>query len=124
MKIEAAILRGQSALIGIGGPGASSTAPPATHPRCDEQHCAQDVPLRRPALLRGTLSSLRYQTLQNAPVARANTAPPGQDSTDSQLAGELRENFGELHAFLKQGRLTQSSLRQLAAQKLEGEHCA
>lgn len=88
---------------------------------CDDQRVSWDVQPRQRALCRGTLSSLRYQALQVAPVDRANTTPPGQHSTDSQLASELDKHFGELHSFLKEGRLTQSSLRRIAAQELVGD---
>ncbi|NVZ22330.1 hypothetical protein [Pseudomonas costantinii] len=120
MKIEGAIPRGQpTTMDGVEVRWASP--PPVVYPPSDDQYARQDVPPRRPALLRGTLSSLRYQALQNAPATRANTAPPGPNSTDSQLAGELERNFGELHSFFKDGRLTQSSLRQLAAETLLGD---
>ncbi|MFL1546740.1 hypothetical protein [Pseudomonas sp. O39] len=120
MKIDGAIPCGQPTT--MGGPEARWVSPPPVfHPPCGAQYATPDLPVRRPALLRAGLSSLRHQTLQNAPTARANTTPPGPTSTDSQLAGELERHFGDLHAFLKEGRLTQSSLRQIAAQALTGE---
>lgn len=88
---------------------------------CDEQRITWDLPQRSSTMCRGALSSLRYQALQNAPVIRANTTPPGQHSSDSQLASELDKNFGELHSFFRDGRLTQSSLRSIAAQALAGD---
>ncbi|KAF2406845.1 hypothetical protein SAMN04490179_4684 [Pseudomonas antarctica] len=120
MKIEGAIPRGQATAMAVSETHWVSPPPIVPSP-CDDQFAAPDVAPRRPALLRATLSSLRYQALQNAPTARANTTLPGPNSTDSQLAGELQKNFGELHAFVKDGRLTQSSLRQIAAQALGGE---
>lgn len=99
-----------------------STKPaPIAHVPCDQQSIAWDVRPRQPGLRRGALSSLRYHALQSAPITRANTTPPGKHSTDSQLASELDKNFGELHAFFRDGRLTQSSLRSIAAQELAGD---
>ncbi len=85
-----------------------------------EQPISWEVPPGPRGACRAGLSSLRYQALQIAPVDRVNTTPPGQHSTDSQLAGELYKDFGELHPFLKDGCLTQSSLRRIAAQPLTG----
>lgn len=120
MKIDGAVSRGQP--ITLGEPEVRwASAPPVVRAASEMRYAPQDEPPRRPSPMRGTLSSLRYQALQNAPTARANTAPPGPNSTDSQLAGELEKHFGDLHAFLKDGRLTQSSLRQIAAQTLGGE---
>lgn len=93
---------------------------PIAHVPCDEQRIAWDVPPRQPGR-RGASSSLRYHALQRAPDTRANTTPPGKHSTDSQLASELDKNFSELHSFFKDGRLTQSSLRSIAAQELAGD---
>ncbi|MBW1249555.1 hypothetical protein [Pseudomonas tolaasii] len=118
MKIESAI-HGQRMI--MGAPEARLAVPAVVHPSCDDQSLQPGTPARRPAVLRGALSSLRYQALQNPPVARADTTPPGPTTSDSQLAGELAKHFGELHAFLKGGRLTPSSLRQVAAQALTGE---
>ena len=120
MKIEGAIPRGQPMIISAPEVRRAS-APPVFQPPCVEQFAPREVPPRASAAMRATLSSLRYQTLQNAPVARVNTTPPGPNSTDSQLASELEKHFGELHAFFKEGRVTQSSLRQIAAQALRGE---
>ena len=120
MKIEGALLRAQP--IGVGGPEVCRVLSPRVfHSPGDEPFATRDLPSQRPVLWRGGLSSLRQQALQNAPTARANTTPPGPNSTDSQLAGELEKHFGELHGFLKEGRLTQASLRQIAAQTLSGE---
>lgn len=120
MKIEGAIPCGQP--MTMGGPEARwGSPPPVYHPPCDAQYATQGGRVRRPALWRAGLTSLRHQALQNVPAARANTTPPGPNSTDSQLAGELERHFGDLHAFLKAGRLTQASLRQIAAQALTGE---
>ncbi|WP_395608234.1 hypothetical protein [Pseudomonas sp. B22129] len=120
MKIEGAIPRGQLAATHASEVGWASP-PPNVHSDNDAHHACQEVPARRPALLRGALSSLRYQALQNAPIVRADTAPPGPNSSDSQLASELEKSFGELYTFLKGGRLTQSSLQQIAAQPVAGE---
>ena len=121
MKIEGAILRAQP--IDLGGPEVGRVSSSRVfHSSGDESLATRDLPpSQRPMLWRGGLSSLRQQALQNAPTARANTTPPGPDSADSQLAGELEKHFGELHGFLKEGRLTQASLRQIAAQTLSGE---
>ncbi|MCF5546965.1 hypothetical protein [Pseudomonas salomonii] len=120
MKIEGALLRAQP--IGVGGPEVGRVLLPRVfHSPGDEPFATREVPSQQPMLWRGGLSSLRQQALQNAPTARVNTAPPGPNSTDSQLAGELEKHFGELHGFLKEGRLTQASLRQIAAQTLSGE---
>ncbi|MFB3303829.1 hypothetical protein [Pseudomonas sp. AMR01] len=120
MKIEGAIPRVQPTA--MGAPEAQWTTPPPTvRPAYEDQYALQGAPAPRPARLWGTLSSLRYQALQNAPAARADTTPPGPTYSDSQLAGELEKNFGELHAYLRDGRLTPSSLRQIAAQALAGE---
>lgn len=120
MKIEGAIPRTQP--LGVGGPEVSWASPPRVFqlPN-DEPFATRDLPAQRPMLWRGGLSSLRQQALQNPPSVRTDTTPPGPNSTDSQLAGELEKHFGELHGFLKDGRLTQSSLRQIAAQTLSGE---
>lgn len=99
----------------------SIAATPVVHKACDDQRITWDARPGPGTLCRSALSSLRYQALQIAPVNRANTTPPGQHSTDSQLASELDKNFGELHSFLKEGRLTQSSLRRIAAQELMGD---
>lgn len=99
----------------------STVAMPIGHNPCDDQRITWDVQPSQHAVCRGALSSLRYQALQSAPVVRANTTPPGPHSTDSQLASELDKNFGELHSFFKEGRLTQSSLRRIAAQELAGD---
>lgn len=99
----------------------STVATPIAHKPCDDQRISWDVQPSQHAVCRGALSSLRYQALQSAPVVRANTTPPGQHSTDSQLASELDKHFGELHSFFKEGRLTQSSLRRIAAQELAGD---
>lgn len=99
----------------------STVEMPIAHTPCDDQRISWDVQPRQGALCRGTLSSLRSQALQTAPVNRANTTPPGQHSTDSQLANELDKHFGDLHSFFKEGRLTQSSLRRIAAQELVGD---
>lgn len=120
MKIEGAIPRGQPTDTRASEVGWTSS-PPAVHSQSDAQYACPQVPARRPALLRGALSSLRYQALQNAPIVRADTAPPGPNSSDSQLASELEKSFGELYTFLKGGRLTQSSLQQIAAQPVAGE---
>lgn len=120
MKIDGAIPRGRPAA--MGGAEVQSVLPaPVVHTPCEEPSLAPDARPRRPVLLRGALSALRYQALQNPPAARANTVPPGPHSTDSQLAGELEKNFGELHSFFKEGRLTQSSLHRIAAEALRGE---
>lgn len=99
----------------------STVATPVAHSPCDDQRISWDVQPGRHAVYRGASSSLRYQELQSAPLARANTTPPGQHSTDSQLASELDKHFGELHSFFKEGRLTPSSLRRIAAQELAGD---
>lgn len=96
-------------------------ATPIVHRPCDDQRISWEVQPNRSVLGRVALSSLRYQALQLKPAIRANTTPPGQHSTDSQLASELDKNFGELHSFFKEGRLTQSSLRRIAAQELLGD---
>jgi hypothetical protein len=74
---------------------------------------AENLP-RRPTLLRGGMSGLQHRALQNPPVMRASLLPPDLNTKDSQLAETLRGNFGLLHPFLKDGRLTLSSLRQVA----------
>lgn len=120
MKIEGAIPRAQP--MGVGGPEVSwASSPRGFQLPGDEPFATRELPVQRPMLWRGGLSSLRQQALQNPPAMRTNTTPPGPNSTDSQLAGELEKHFGELHGFLKDGRLTQSSLRQIAAQTLSGE---
>lgn len=72
---------------------------------------------RRPLLLRGSLSVLHHRTLQNFPVARTPLYRPDATSTDSQLATALEKSFDLLHPFLKDGRLTWSSLRRIAAER-------
>ncbi|TFY86481.1 hypothetical protein DYL59_22130 [Pseudomonas kairouanensis] len=117
MKINGATPLGHPLVRGqVEEPQASSA-----YPSRDEQRISWEASPRQPPARRAALSSLRYQALQNAPVARANTTPPGQHSTDSQLANELDKNFGELHPFFREGRLTQSSLRSIAAQALAGD---
>lgn len=69
---------------------------------------------RRPTLLRGGVSGLQHRALQNPPVTRASLLPPDVNTKDRQLAETLRESFGLLHPFLKDGRLTLSALRQVA----------
>ncbi|OYU06126.1 MAG: hypothetical protein CFE47_18405 [Pseudomonas sp. PGPPP1] len=99
----------------------STAAMPIAHGPCDDQRISWDVQPSQQPMCRSALSSLRYQALQSAPVVRTNTVPPGRHSTDSQLASELDKNFGELHSFFKEGRLTQASLRRIAAQELAGD---
>ncbi len=96
-------------------------ATPIIQRPCDDQRISWEVQPKRRVPGREALSSLRYQALQMTPVIRANTTPPGQHSTDRQLASELDKSFGELHSFLSDGRLTQSSLRRIAAQELLGD---
>lgn len=83
---------------------------------------AQDLPQgpasRRPLLLRGALSGLHRRALQNPPAARTTFSQPGATSTDSQLAAALEKGYDMLHPFLKDGRLTCSSLQLLAAQRM------
>lgn len=119
MKIDGAIPRGQP--MDLGTPEVRWAPPPVVHPPREDHYSPQGTAARRPDRVRGTLSSLRLQVLQNPPAARADTRPPGANTSDSQLAGELEKHFGELHTFLKDGRLTQSSLRHIAAQALAGE---
>lgn len=90
----------------------SAMATPVAHNACGDQRISWGVQPRQHAAC---------QASPSAPVFRANTTPPGQLSTDSQLASELDKNFGELHSFSKEGRLTQSSLRRIAAQELGGD---
>jgi hypothetical protein len=73
---------------------------------------------RVPLLLRGTLSALHHRALQNLPVKRESLALPGVMSTDSQLARALEKDFGRLHPFLNEGRLTWTSLQRVAAERM------
>lgn len=99
-----------------------STLPTATPPAAyEDRGITWEVQPRRRTLSSGALTSLRWQGLQNAPVARANTTPPGQHSTDSQLASELEKNYGELCSFLKDGRLTHMGLLSIAQLQLTGD---
>lgn len=76
----------------------------------------QGIP-RRPVLLRATFPVSHHRALQNLPVTRANLAQAGATSTDSQLAAALEKGFAVLHPFLKDGRLTCSSLQCVAAER-------
>ncbi|UII73406.1 type III secretion effector protein [Pseudomonas sp. HN11] len=49
-------------------------------------------------------------------MARTKPHEPGAKSSDSQLATALEKNFGLLHPFLKEGRLTWSALLRVAAE--------
>ena len=120
MKIESVIPHVQLPTIGVPHAGWASP-PPSVQTPGDDQLVAPDVAWPRHALVRGTSLSPRHQALQNAPTARANTTPPGPGFTDGQLASELQKHFGELHGYIKDGCLTPSSLRQIAAQPLGGE---
>ena len=121
MTIDGALHHARPAALADTGmrPAACSSA--THHDAWSERHHAsrpcdtapQDPP-RRPALLRGGVSGLQHRALQNPPVTRASLLPPGVNTPDSQLAETLRENFGVLHPFLKDGRLTLSALRQVA----------
>lgn len=118
MTINSAIPR--SLLPPVSGQEVQPTSPPPI------DHFAHGVSTsdalsRRPAVLSSALSALRSHQLQNAPDIRANAIPPGSHSTDSQLVAELEKGFGELHAYFKEGRGSQSSLLQVAAQRLSGE---
>lgn len=118
MTIEGALSHGRP--LALDGPAVRSTmpAPDADIGAWTENRpeSAQGLP-RRPLLLRGTLSVLHHRALQNFPVARANHSQLGAMSTDSQLAAALEKGFGVLHPFLKEGRLTYSSLQRIAAER-------
>ncbi|MGY2399326.1 type III secretion effector protein [Pseudomonas sp. SDO5271_S396] len=64
------------------------------------------------------MSALHHRALRNAPVERVRLFQPDASSTDSQLATAMEKNFGVLHGFLKDGRLTPSALRKVAASPL------
>ena len=129
MTIDAALPHARQAATGASAPAEQGTrsaaCSPATHRDAwnDPPHAARprdsssgELP-RRPALLRGGVPGLHHRALQNPLVPRASLLPPGADSKDSQLADTLRESFDLLHPFLKEGRLTLSSLRQVAEAK-------
>ena len=126
MTIDAALPHARQAATGASAPAEQGTrsaaCSPATHRDAwnDPPHAARprdsssgELP-RRPALLRGGVPGLHHRALQNPLVPRASLLPPGADSKDSQLAETLRDSFGLLHPFLRDGRLTLSSLRQVA----------
>ena len=126
MTIDAALPHARQAATGASAPAEQATrsaaCSPATHRDAwnDPPHAARprdsssgELP-RRPALLRGGVPGLHHRALQNPLVPRASLLPPGADSKDSQLAETLRDSFGLLHPFLRDGRLTLSSLRQVA----------
>lgn len=96
----------------------SPVPPPATHAPLYDADEPRDMRPRRPMLLRGALSALRYQTLPSAPAARVSDTPPGVTSTDGQLAKTLEKHFGLLHRFQKDAGLTQSALHQIASAEL------
>ncbi|QHD06303.1 hypothetical protein [Pseudomonas sp. R76] len=120
MKINSAVSRGQSPAMDrpeVRWPLAS----PVAHPPCEDHFNTRDVP-RQPSSLRSSASLLRYQALQNAPIARADTTPPGPKSADNVLLDELAKDFSDLCISLgmTQG-LTQSALLKIAAQPLRGD---
>ncbi|WP_460136990.1 type III secretion protein [Pseudomonas sp. S1_E04] len=117
MKIDGAIPRGRPTAVGA-AEERPTLPPPLVHAPPDDQPDSRSALPRRPFLLRGALSALRYSTLQNLPATRANYEVPGSKSTDSQLAKALETAFGILHPYLKDGQLTHSSLRQVAALEL------
>lgn len=71
---------------------------------------------RQSSRLRGSLSVLHHRGLQNLPNVRARTSPIGCATTDSQLASALEKDYYLLCPFLKECRLTLSSLHQFAAE--------
>lgn len=111
---------GGPALTHTGLPGAARPPSPHLDSWSESRYTAtpQEEPKgeapKRPLLPRGASPGLRRHALHSPPVARASFSQPGAHSTDSQLAAGLEKSFGILHPFLKDGRLTQSSLRQLA----------
>lgn len=98
-----------------------TTPTPVAHVPRDEQSISWDMQPHQPGPRRVVSTSLRHKALENPSVSRADTTPPGQHSKDSQLLNELDKGFGELYSFSSSGRLTQSSLRDIAAQKLAGD---
>jgi hypothetical protein len=85
----------------------------------DEARSARaDGGARVPLPPRRTSSVLRQRVLQNRPVTRVNVGQPGVSSSDSQLAQALEEDFGRLHPFLSEGRLTWLSLQRAAVEGL------
>lgn len=89
----------------------------APEPWSESPPARKQEAVRRPSLLRGTLSVLHHPTLQNFPVARASLYQHGAESTDSQLVTALKKAFDLLHPFLNDGCLTCSSLQKIAAHR-------
>lgn len=119
MKIEGVLPHGLP--LALDEPVLRSTAPaPLSHSETWEGAlpARPDGVSRVPLLLRGTMSVLRQRALQNPPATRANLVQPGVTSTDSQLALALEKDFGRLHPFLTEGRLTWSSLQRVAAERM------
>ena len=120
MSIDGVIPRGRPVAMG-GAEVQPALLAPVVHTPYEEPSPAPDTRPRRSGRSCGSLVALRHQALQNPPVARANTTPPGPHSTDSQLAGEMEKNYGELHPFLEKGGLRQLSLHDIAAKEVKGE---
>jgi hypothetical protein len=124
MTIEGALLNARSVAMGastLADTGLRSL--PATHPEVawgepQPRDVASDAMPRRPTLLRGGSMGLHHRALQNLPAPRSRLLPPDAHSKDSQLAETLRECFSLFHCFLNGGRLTLSSLRQIAGAAL------
>jgi hypothetical protein len=119
MTIEGVLPHGLP--LALDGPVLRPAAPaPLTHSETWEEGrpVHPEGRARVPLLLRGTLSVLHHRTLQNLPATRASLAQPGVTSTDSQLAMALEKDFGSLHPFLNEGRLTRSSLQRVAAEHM------
>lgn len=126
MTIEGAFPHARPAVAGTSAPAetgvrSAACSPVAHHDAWGESHhasrprdTAPDGKPSRPAMLRGGLPGLQHRALQNPSAARASLLSPGVNSKDSQLAETLRDSFGLLHPFLKDGRLTVSSLREIA----------
>lgn len=126
MTIDGALFHARSATMGapaLGETGLCSAARSsaishdawsAPNPAALPQTEAPGEIARRPVVLRGASCGLYHRALQNVAATRVSRLPPGDSSKDNQLAEMLRESFGLLHPFLKDGRLTLSSLRQVA----------
>lgn len=121
MTIDGALHHARPAALADTGARSAECSSAIHHDAWSEPHLASrprdmapDNLPRRPALLRGGVTGLQHRALQNPPVTRASLLSPGVNSKDSQLAEALRDSFGFLHPFLKDGRFTLSSLREVA----------
>ena len=95
----------------------SPTPQPTVQPNTwNEGYAAQADGTHRPRMSRTAQPGLSHLKLQNAPTARARISEPDATWSDGDLVDALKRDYGSLHAYLKEGRLTYSVLCRVAAE--------